>query len=444
MSLLDYERRFADLNLNRSTGQASPHKVAMLLAVMELIDNGTIVENEIYYNDALTTAFSKHFAPLRGARDHDNPYLPFFHLKRESFWHHQPRPGQRAAYENLKRVTGPGTIDQYILYARVDDVLFELLANSTARQLLTAALHQNVVIGDQQRQALLDVGQGWNWLECEAAVDDYFAMLFKQLAGQPLNKAAHNRQLQQKLNNRSKGAVEFKHQNISAIMIDLGQPFYLTGYKPAYNYQAQLKQAVQARLACPAQWQDLAGVIDTAIQAPEQAIAEQQLDWDKVLDPDLPEPPPPAPARPRKFLAYRTDYAAREARNRSLGNAGEQFVVALEQHRLRQAGRDDLAEEVLWSSKEKGDGLGYDVRSFVWRDNKPIDTPHFIEVKTTNSGKHQPFFITDNELAYAREYADQYSLYRVFDFNRQARIYRLAGAVEQHLKLQPTTYRASF
>ncbi|MBK9014392.1 MAG: hypothetical protein IPM82_10040 [Saprospiraceae bacterium] len=37
--------------------------------------------------------------------------------------------------------------------------------------------------------------------------------------------------------------MEFKHQNISAILIELGQP-YLKGYAPRYNYQTLLKEVV--------------------------------------------------------------------------------------------------------------------------------------------------------------------------------------------------------
>jgi hypothetical protein len=46
-------------------------------------------------------------------------------------------------------------------------------------------------------------------------------MLTLELAGQRYNKSAHRRELLQKLNGRSNGAVELKHQNISAVLLDL-------------------------------------------------------------------------------------------------------------------------------------------------------------------------------------------------------------------------------
>jgi hypothetical protein len=53
----------------------------------------------------------------------------------------------------------------------------------------------------------------------------------------------------------------------------------------------------------------------------------------------------------------------------------------------------------------------------------------YIEVKTTNSSKYQPFYISANELTYSKEYENRYSLYRVNDFNKKSRIFQLSGAV---------------
>jgi hypothetical protein len=58
-----------------------------------------------------------------------------------------------------------------------------------------------------------------------------------------VNKAAHNAPLQLLLRNRSKGSVEFKHANISAVLTLHGCP-YIDGYKPRFNFQALLEQVV--------------------------------------------------------------------------------------------------------------------------------------------------------------------------------------------------------
>ncbi len=89
---------------------------------------------------------------------------------------------------------------------------------------------------------------------------DYFSMLSDELAGKPYNKAAHNRSLQE-LIGRSKGSIEFKHQNISAVLKGLGET-WVNGYKPAFNFQMSLVDAVARQLSilrsfeeqAPAHW----------------------------------------------------------------------------------------------------------------------------------------------------------------------------------------------
>ena len=76
----------------------------------------------------------------------------------------------------------------------------------------------------------------WSNIEVELIVADYFKMLSSELKGENYSKATHRRSLLPLLANRSDGSVEFKHQNISAVLVNLGQP-YIKGYLPRFNYQ---------------------------------------------------------------------------------------------------------------------------------------------------------------------------------------------------------------
>ena len=69
----------------------------------------------------------------------------------------------------------------------------------------------------------------WSRAEVEATVTDYFAMLEAELREAAFNKTRHRNTLLRLLNKRPPGAVERKHQNISAILIELGLP-YIDGY----------------------------------------------------------------------------------------------------------------------------------------------------------------------------------------------------------------------
>jgi len=273
----------------------------------------------------------------------------------------------------------------------------------------------------------------WSQTEVEATVTDYLHMLFMELSGQSYNKSAHRKQLLGKLNNRPEGAIERKHQNISAILLENGWP-YINGYKPLGNYQGILKEIVETRLSND-QSLDAA-----AIQASVSPAAAPLLhSHEKTL-----VPPPEQHWVAREPVAlYRLpqqrDYLEREARNISLGLAGETFVVNFEHLRLRAYGQAGLADKVEHVSRSQGDGLGFDVLSFDTDGRE-----RFIEVKTTSFGKDTPFFISQNEASFARKNAAQFHLYRLFDFRRNPRLFDLPGAVEQHCRMNPSNYICRF
>jgi len=83
----------------------------------------------------------------------------------------------------------------------------------------------------------------WSPEELQAIVSDYMEMLDSELRGQKYRKADHRRNLLPKLTARTEGSVEFKHQNISAVLQEVGLQ-WIKGYRPASNYQQALKQVV--------------------------------------------------------------------------------------------------------------------------------------------------------------------------------------------------------
>lgn len=275
----------------------------------------------------------------------------------------------------------------------------------------------------------------WSRLECELIVEDYLEMLATECQQEPYNKAEHNRDLQAKLNGRSRPSIEFKHRNISAALLRAGH-VYIRGYKPAWNYQELLETVVLDRITAD---ERTLQTIETSLIG--QLGSEISVDDTKSIVVPPPERLPGKSVRdkpqrkPRKI-----DYAARESRNRHLGALGEEFVVNFERKRLAEVGREDLINDVEWTSKERGDGTGYDIRSF----QDATDEPFYIEVKTTNSGKYQPFMISRGEVSFSDEFADQFSLYRVFEFSRQPFMFILEGPVAAHVDLSATTFRASF
>ena len=272
-------------------------------------------------------------------------------------------------------------------------------------------------------------GETWRRWEIDALVASYFAMLDAERRGQQPVKAEFNRTLQGLLPARTRGSIEYKLQNVSAVLEEQHRPF-IDGYKPARNFQADLRDAVIAWVGN------------------NRSVAEELASYG-----DAPPPDVLPPVRLRDVLVERPTSgrartgglsitqgawgALRDAQMRILGEAGERWVTEIERSELEAAGRIDLANRVEWTSRDRGDGFGYDVASFE-ADGMPIQ----IEVKTTNLGPRSPFYVTRNEIAKSEELVDSYRLYRVFDFGRDARLFIVPGSVRAGFAIEPTIYEA--
>jgi hypothetical protein len=276
-------------------------------------------------------------------------------------------------------------------------------------------------------------GQPWTREEVEVTVADYFQMLRLELLGQAYNKSAHRRALQQKLSGRSEGAIEMKHQNISAVMIDLGA-MPLRGYRGLPNYQVALAEVVADRLGRD-EALDKAAI--AAVSKPAETPLASEFQGFVVERPSRPDRIATEREQFRQSSPVIRDYLEREARNRSLGAAGEALVLRYEAIRLHTMGCPRLADRIEHVSVIRGDGAGFDILSF-----EPDGKERFIEVKTTSFAETTPFYISRNEVGFAKANGCQYRLYRLFDFRKKPRMYELAGPVEASCRLDPITYRA--
>jgi hypothetical protein len=272
----------------------------------------------------------------------------------------------------------------------------------------------------------------WTDIENDLIVANYFAMLADYVSGRPCSKAEHRRALLPLLNNRSEGSIEFKHQNISAVLVGLGED-RIPGYKPAFNYQMALEDAVDRWLAENPSW------LTRVVTGPqENELREAPQIW-VGPPPTLSNQPPPQELEQVLRVARKFDVAARDERNRALGRAGEERALKHERAQLRSAGRDDLARKVIWVSEEEGDGAGYDIASF-----ETDGRPRLIEVKTTNGWERTPFHITRNELAVAEERRSEWCLLRLWNFSREPRAFELRPPLDAHVSLTATAFQASF
>lgn len=276
-------------------------------------------------------------------------------------------------------------------------------------------------------------GSFWSDDEIAIVVAEYFLMLAAEISGRPYVKAEHRRRVMQHTG-RAKGAVEYKFENISAVLEELGVP-WVWGYKPASNYQNALADAVGKYLL--QNFRDLA-LVDQAVLPPRKSATNAEADV--FVSPPEPSTRDRLARKPAmRELVNTFDPAARDERNRALGRAGEQFVLDYERRRLELAGKPKLAEKVEWISQDKGDGYGYDILSFT-----PEGREQLIEVKTTYGHERTPFWITRRECEVAAENREIFRLRRVFHFGTEPKMFELQPPLEQHVALYPSCFIASF
>ena len=279
------------------------------------------------------------------------------------------------------------------------------------------------------------MAEDWGRAEVEAIVADYLAMLTAEMRGEEVNKAAHNRQLRT-LTGRSHGSIEFKHSNISAVLIESGFP-YVDGYKPRRNVQGLLREVVLERLATA---RELENAATAAVVAPVAALDDRA----EILGVLVPPPQRERKVRSvyegvgRAMRPRRVNFLAQEAANRDLGSRGEEFVMAFEHARLWKAGARALADRVEHVSRTRGDGLGFDVLSYEKSGKERL-----IEVKTTRFGLHTPFYASRNEVVVSEERRKDYFVYRLCRFSADRKMFLLNGSIRETCSLEPTQFLAS-
>lgn len=278
------------------------------------------------------------------------------------------------------------------------------------------------------------IGEDWSAEEVQATVVSYFEMLHLEALQSSYKKSDFNAALRQRLRGRSKASVELKHQNISAVLHGMELPF-IPGYKPRSNAQFLLRKAVQRYVL------DNPDLLRHIVDAMEEIKAPAERTFKAVV---VQPPPVELVARietseMRVRLPRKVDFASRDASNRQLGRAGEQWVIDFEHQRLTDAEQAELFQRVDWISDRLGDGAGYDILSY----DAP-SKPRYIEVKTTNGAHASSFIISRNELDFSREVGDAFFLYRLFQFRRAPLLYMLRGNVAKQLHLEPIDFRASF
>lgn len=267
-------------------------------------------------------------------------------------------------------------------------------------------------------------GDNWPDWQNDLIVTEYFEIDRIQREGGTTNKAERYRNLGE-LINRSPTSVERKLQNVSAVLEGLEMD-WAKGLAPLRKFQQSLINAVERYL-------------DSNPVAVFGPPVSQWPDTTELVEEAPPAKGPPKPPLDRKLerIARKYNYAERDARNRTLGRAGEEYIFLREQKRLLEAGLPKLAKEVEWTSDKRGDGVGYDIRSF---DTSGAE--RLIEVKTTNGSRTTDFFLSRTEHEVSLERPDAWRLFRLHSFSKKPGLFVLPPPLTKAVNLRIESWRA--
>lgn len=138
-SLSYYQRKFETLRIHNNQ---APHKPVLLLAVIELIEEGAIAENKIHPSPLLVETFLKYWHLIRD----DDPRIqyPFKYLKSEKFWHLHAKLGQEQTLLNMgsREFSSFANLAEIVDYASLDEDLFINLQYPATRDVLRYTLIQ--------------------------------------------------------------------------------------------------------------------------------------------------------------------------------------------------------------------------------------------------------------------------------------------------------------
>jgi putative restriction endonuclease len=134
--------RLYNLRRDKSGSHGRPHKPALLLSIIDLLDHGVITRNEVPLSDELVATFKRYFAVVR--RENDQPTIqnPFFHLCGDKFWKLVPVVGEQSIYREGATSGAPSVSElrRRTVGGQFDDGLWALLFEPVARHQLREAL----------------------------------------------------------------------------------------------------------------------------------------------------------------------------------------------------------------------------------------------------------------------------------------------------------------
>ena len=170
MELGHYIDAFSSLHTAKVKGHKAPHKAVLLLAIIDLVEEGFIQTPYIKLTNELNDKFNELWHRYLGASAIFIPDIckPYFHMQHESFWRLvekdeaalcmavEPIPWVEPKKERKDLPRGSYSVEamhRTFAYAEIDGMLFQILQNDDARAMLRVVLI-NTYLTDQPTKTM--------------------------------------------------------------------------------------------------------------------------------------------------------------------------------------------------------------------------------------------------------------------------------------------------
>ncbi|HEV2207825.1 MAG TPA: HNH endonuclease [Verrucomicrobiae bacterium] len=131
--------RLYNLHRDKRESHERPHKPALLLAILDLVDKGQITRNEVPLNEDLVKTFRRYFEVVRQRDDKPTIENPYYFLSGDGFWALEKPSGGRL-YEAGNATSPPSMKVLRATPGRFDPGLWDLLRGPGSRRRVREAL----------------------------------------------------------------------------------------------------------------------------------------------------------------------------------------------------------------------------------------------------------------------------------------------------------------
>ena len=142
-----YIKAFSSLHTDKGknkypsqTRYQAPHKPILLLSLIDLMAEGMIKENFIELTPELGETFTSYWSIVMSLDKKGKIVYPFFHLKKDGFWHLIPNKGEEGVLNSTREISSVYRLFKLISGAKLDNELFLLLCNNQERNILRSVL----------------------------------------------------------------------------------------------------------------------------------------------------------------------------------------------------------------------------------------------------------------------------------------------------------------